>query len=138
MKENIRREKLFAALPLYGWNVHKAALAVGYSKYYAKNRLPFILQEDVSFCERMNEKKREIAQEGQDDAKKCIAKLQKIIGSTTEITSNVLRAIELRMKSLNMLAERRIVENIDRQRELTESEKAEARRLAQIRLANTG
>lgn len=86
----------------------------------------------------MDEKKVEIRQESTDKAQKLVQELEKIISGKGETTTNRLRAIELHMKHLGLLAERRIIENVDRQRELSEAEVAEAKRLAQIRLRKTG
>jgi hypothetical protein len=135
---NIRREKLLAALPLHEWNITKAALAVGYGKYYARRSLPYIIKNDKEFCRAIDEKRKDIERRGDIEGTELVDRAVKLLDDPTTPKGVQARLLETLMKYKGMLTERRIIETVDRTAELETAEAAEAKRLASIRFRQTG
>ena len=134
----IRRSLLISLLPKHNWSISKAAMELGYSKYYATNRLPDILSRDVSFCEAVEAKKKEIQEKTDIEVEEIVRQLREIVDDKQQPVSARLKGLELLGRYKAMFADRQIIEDTERRRELDDSERAEAQKLARIRLTNTG
>jgi hypothetical protein len=125
-----RRELLLEALPRHNWSFGSAGIAVGYSKSYAETRLAQVLSKDVEFCRRLEAKKREIKAATRDDRELCRQKLLAMVEDSTTPKTTRIRAMELLGKMGGWFSETRIVDMGPRARELTETRRLEAQRIA--------
>jgi hypothetical protein len=125
-----RRKMLLEVLPRFAFKVGPAAREVGYSDYYATNRLPAILKADVSFCEALDRLKAINIQNSKDKVAACDRKLADLLDSGGMTHTNQLKGLELYFRRFGALADRQITEDTTRQAELTEAQQAEARRYA--------
>lgn len=132
MKQRSFVENYFAN----GFNGQEAARAAGYKG--TDNYLARVASENVRKCnvalaierkEQENKAKTDITTDN------LVQRAINLLEDNETPKGVQARVIETLMKYKGMLTERRIIENVDRQRELTEAEQIEAKRLA-IQLMN--
>lgn len=129
-----RREKLLQALPTCGWDIVQAALAAGYTSQYAKRRIKTVIKNDVEFCNRILQLRREINATSQDDVELVKKTMRQIINDPNSRRADVTKACDVLCKIAGVYSERRVIEDVTRQRELDAAEQHEAALLATIRL----
>lgn len=120
-----------ALLPEYDWDIVKAGIAAGYSKRYCTSgTLAKIVRADKGFCGQMQARAKENNAAGTDRREKRLRQLDAMIDDTALHMRDRVKAMELQARMCGWLSETRILETHDRQRVLTESEQAEAKRYA--------
>lgn len=129
-----KREKLLQALPEHGWDIAKAGLAAGYAKQYALHQLKRVIRNDIPFCNRILAKRAEITASSLNEIETVQRKLDEIINDKTTTVANRIRCLDIKCKILGVYSEKRVIEDVTRQRELDQAEQAEASLLATLRL----
>ena len=129
---NVRKEKLLIYLPETNWNITKAAVKAGYSKYYARTRLPGILTKDISFCEKVDKLKVDIKLQTDFKAADIKRELWILYREPATNATTKARCLELLGKSIAMYVDRGITEDATQAREMNAIEQQEAKRLAII------
>jgi phage terminase small subunit len=138
MSELTAKQKAFIEeLPKNQWNGTKAAIAAGYS---AKNAgvMAHRLLKNPKIAEELAKRTAEIVSKTDVEVGEIIAALCTIAFGGRATNSDRLRALDLLGRYKGIFSEKRIIETVERQRELTEAEEEEARRLAAIRLRESG
>ena len=132
----IRRELLIKLLPKYNWSIQNAAQdkSIGYSKYYAETRLPYILEKDVNFCRAVEREKARILVKSDIEVTEIVQELRKTVDELPVNSSVRIKALELLGRYKAMFADKQIIEDGDRRRQLDEQEQQEAQRLAILAL----
>ena len=135
---NLRYNQLLDLLPKHDWSIYKAAMELGYTKYYAETRLKRVLDKNVDFCRAVQERMHDLRDIHLKGTENLLHECENIIYTKDETgafkyrTSERLKAMELRMKTLGMLKD---VHVEDRQTAEVEASKKEAAdRLASIYL----
>jgi hypothetical protein len=128
-----RRQRLRDELPNHGWDYVKAGIAAGYSRAYAETHLKTRVTRDVKFCQAVSVKRAEIEASTQDKRERCLKVLDSIIEDEKAAARDRIRATEVRGRMCGWMSETRVLETPERQREFSEAEKEEARRIASIR-----
>ena len=129
-----RREKLLEQLRLHGWSIPQAGIAAGYSKAYALRRLTHYIQNDKDFCDRIIGTRREMEAASGDTVELVKRAMTKIISTAGETSANRIRAGDVLCKIAGVYSEKRVIEDVTRQRELDGQERIEALLLAKLRL----
>ena len=132
-----RWQRLVDELPLHAWNYSHAGMAAGYSRAYATTSLKTIVTRDDRFCKAVQAKQAEINAQTTDKREGCLRVLDEIIQNVKSAPRDRIRATEVRGKMSGWLSETRVYEIPSRQRELTEAEQEEVRRLALLRFDTT-
>ena len=110
----------------------------GYSKYYAKTRLPTILKDDVSFCKAVEEAKARLTDKVEITVDIVLRGLEDLLLDPASTGTVKVKCRELQGRYLAMWADKQIIDDNRRERELTEAEQAEAKRYAIWSLHNKG
>ena len=120
-------------------NGTKSAIDAGYSEKSAHSAAWRLLKK-TKILQRNTEIQQEQMQRLNLNSDKVLADLEHVRCEALRKgeLSNAIRASELQGKSLGMFGVGTLVLDVERERELTDAEQAEARRIAQIRLADTG
>lgn len=125
-----RRRMLLEVLPRFGFKVGPAAVSIGFSDYYARNRLPALLKADVSFCEQLDRLKAINIQNSEDKVAACDRRLADLLDSGGMTHTNLLKGLELYYRRFGALADHQVIDDATRTAELTEAQRDEARRYA--------
>lgn len=125
-----RRERFIELWPKYGFKVAPAAVAAGYSESYARTSLAKQLRKDVSFSERMDRVRAQNMSLAEDKIKALDTRLDNLIDTGDLNNTQMLKAIELRYRRLGALQDKTVVESVERQKELTDSQREHARKVA--------
>jgi len=128
-----KKRALLETLPKHAFEFKAAGIAVGYSPGYAERSLKRVMTHDSTFCEALLAKRRELEAGTQDERGKALQRLDRIIAKDGANDRDVIKAIEVKGKMCNWLVETRVWEIGSRQRELDESEQAEAKWIASQR-----
>lgn len=130
LSKTIMREKLLAYLPECSWSIGKAGEKAGYTRYYAKHRLPALIKKDVNFCKRIDQLKADIKLQTDFKAADIKRELWILYREPSTNATTKARCLELLGKSIAMYVDRGITEDATQVRQLTEAEQQEAKRLA--------
>jgi len=106
-----RQRALVEALPAHGWNVSRAAQAVGYTKKYSLAGLPGTLRKNRALADAVAAKKRQLAQEHAVEAAEVIAGLRKIAYDESASKADRLRAFELLGRSIALFTDRQVTDH---------------------------
>jgi phage terminase small subunit len=132
------RRKAFCREYVKDWNAKEAAMRAGYSAHTAKQQGHRLLT-NVYCREEIDRLSTDIADQNDVETGEIISGLRRIAFAPAESKvkdSDRLRAFELLGKYKSIFSERRIIETPERQRELSESQKAEPKRLAILLMNN--
>ena len=125
-----RRERLLLLLPKYGFKIAAAGREAGYSDSYATHKLACVIKQDVEFCRRIEQSRAENLGLAEDKIAAADTKLQNLIDQGGLSHAHMLKALELFYRRHGALADKQIIETAERERELSQAAKAEARRLS--------
>jgi len=128
------RERLLDLLPQHGWSIMQAGIAAGYSPVYAKCNLAKQIKKDSIYCQRLIDKRRELEATSGDKIELIQRKLDEIINNERTTAANRIRCLDIKCKILGVYSEKRVIEDVSRQRELDGQERIEAMLLAKLRL----
>jgi len=129
-----RRERLLDLLPLHGWSIPQAGIAAGYKPSYTIHNLTESIKKDKVFCQRIIDKRRELEATSGDKIELIQRKLDEIIDNERTTAANRIRCLDIKCKILGVYSEKRVIEDVSRQRELDGQERIEAMLLAKLRL----
>lgn len=127
-----RRERLLMLLPTYAFKIAAAGRAAGYSTSYANTKLALIIKKDVDFRRRIEAARAENLGLAEDKIEAADTKLQNLIDCAGLGPAHMLKALELFYRRHGALADKQIIETAERERELSASARAHARRLSVV------
>jgi hypothetical protein len=131
---NSRQLRLLDELPNYAWDIVKAGIAAGYSQAYAISTLKRQVQKNAKLCTAILAKREKITATSLDDVELVKKTMRQIINDPQSRRADVTKACDVLCKIAGVYSERRVIEDVTRQRELDAAEQAEAQFLATIRL----
>jgi hypothetical protein len=121
---NSRQLRLLDELPNYAWDIVKAGIAAGYRQ----------VQKNAKLCTAILAKREKITATSLDDVELVKKTMRQIINDPQSRRADVTKACDVLCKIAGVYSERRVIEDVTRQRELDAAEQAEAQFLATIRL----
>ena len=134
MSELTAKQKAFIEeLPKHQWNGTRAAMAAGYSARSA-GVMAHRLRKNPVVAGELEKRTAEIVQKTDVEVGEIIIALREIAFGGRATNSERLKALDLLGRYKGMYVDRQVIEDDQRQRELTEAEKEEARQIAAIRL----
>ena len=134
MSELTAKQKAFIEeLPKCQWNGTKAAMAARYSPKSAAVMACRLLK-NPKIAEELEKRRAEIVEKTDVEVGEIIIALREIAFGGRATNSERLKALDLLGRYKGMYVDRQVIEDDQRQRELTEAEKEEARQIAAIRL----
>jgi hypothetical protein len=131
---NARQLRLLDELPNHAWNIVKAGIAAGYSRAYAISTLKRHVQKNAKLCTAICAKREKITATSLNDVELLKQKLHTIIDDAATTAANRIRCIDILCKIAGVYSEKRVIEDVTRQRELDQAEQQEATLLAGLRL----
>jgi hypothetical protein len=131
---NVRQLRLLEELPNYGWDIIKAGIAAGYSRPYATTTLKRQVQKNAKLCKAICAKREKITAGSLGEIELIQQKLTAIIDDPSTTTANRIRCLDIKCKIAGVYSEKRVIEDVTRQRELDQAEQQEATLLAGLRL----
>ena len=133
-----KRDMLLKLLPKYAFVTAKAAREAGYKDSYIRSGLHKVLANDAWYCEQKERLKAEFIGLEQDEIESADNKLKNLINSGDLGPAHLLKALELFYRRHGALADKQIFESAERERELSQAERAEARRLSVVLMREQG
>jgi hypothetical protein len=125
-----KRDMLLKLLPVYGFVTAKAARAAGYKDSYIRSGLHTTLAKDAWFCSERDRLKAEYIGLEADEVAAADEKLKNLINRGELTPALLLKALELFYRRKGALQDKTVIESAERERELSDAARVEARKLA--------